>query len=379
MNIKDLWRLSVRNIFAAPLRSFLTVLGMAIGIGAILAVLTLGEAGRNQVREEMTRLGIDRVWLTANEAGQLRQGDGPLLSRKLSMTATEQAYLPAEIACGQRTAEAMVMACGPEYLQMNNAALVQGEWLHPAEWNAGGRRVLLGEDMAQRLQAAPGSMLHFAGQGMQVAGILRCESEMTQIDTSVAVFVPMARFGQMAGLMVQEIILAVPEDQMPESVASSAMQLLQERRGVSVTATTMQAQIEAADSVVTTFVDVLTWVALICILVGGIGVMNILLVSVRERRREIGIMKALGTTPRTICGLFLLEALLYAVVGGVAGVLIGVGIIAFAGNSIGLRTAVRLTDCLWVVLAALAVGLSFGVLPASRASALHPVDALRDE
>ncbi|MBR3904371.1 MAG: FtsX-like permease family protein, partial [Clostridia bacterium] len=121
------------------------------------------------------------------------------------------------------------------------------------------------------------------------------------------------------------------------------------------------------------------WVAMICILVGGIGVMNILLVSVRERRREIGIMKALGTRPGLICGLFLLEALLYAVVGGIAGVGIGIGIIAVAGNHIGLRTVVRAGDCLMVVLAAMMVGLAFGVLPACRASAMNPVDALRDE
>ena len=379
MKMQDLWRLSVRNIFAAPLRSFLTVLGMAIGIGAILAVLTLGEAGRNQVREEMTRLGIDRVWLTASGMDTLRQGDAALLSGKMAMQAAEQAYLPAEVFCGPRQAKGVITACRRDFLGMNHAVLVDGEWLHPAEWSASGRRALLGEAIAGELNAAPGSMIHFHGLGLQVAGIIRCESEISQVDPSSGVFVPLGWFGQQAGLSVQEIILSVPGDDMPENAAAEALAILRDHRGIAASAVTMQTQIEAADSVVTTFVDVLAWVALICILVGGIGVMNILLVSVRERRREIGIMKALGTTPGTICGLFLLEALVYAVVGGVLGVLIGVGIIAFAGNSIGLRTAVRLGDCLWVVLAALLVGLSFGVLPASRASALHPVDALRDE
>ena len=141
----------------------------------------------------------------------------------------------------------------------------------------------------------------------------------------------------------------------------------------------MQVQIEAANSVMSIFVDVLKWVAAICILVGGIGVMNILLVSVRERRREIGIMKSLGTTEGQICLLFLLEALVYALVGGCMGLVIGIGLIETAGRSIGLTPVIRLGDCATVFLAALAVGLFFGVSPASRASRMKPVDALRDE
>ena len=107
--------------------------------------------------------------------------------------------------------------------------------------------------------------------------------------------------------------------------------------------------------------------------------MNILLVSVRERRREIGIMKSLGTTRAQICMLFLLEALIYALVGGVLGIAIGFGLIGTAGSSIGLHPVVRFRDCALVFASALLVGLFFGVMPASRASQLRPVDALREE
>ncbi|MEG2481441.1 MAG: FtsX-like permease family protein, partial [Clostridia bacterium] len=150
-------------------------------------------------------------------------------------------------------------------------------------------------------------------------------------------------------------------------------------RKTEVQAVSMQVQIEAANGVMAIFVDVLKWVAAICILVGGIGVMNILLVSVRERRREIGIMKSLGTTQMQICLLFLLEALIYALVGGALGLVIGMGLIGLAGKSIGLLPVVRFSDCFLVFTAALAVGLFFGVMPASRASRLKPVDALRED
>ena len=218
-----------------------------------------------------------------------------------------------------------------------------------------------------------------SGVPLWVRGIIAQGNELSQVDASGAVFLPIAVFCEWMGQSVHEIILSVPEGVTPQAVAAMAQDVMRVKRDMSVEAVTMQVQIEAANSVMSIFVDVLKWVAAICILVGGIGVMNILLVSVRERRREIGIMKSLGTTEGQICLLFLLEALVYALVGGCMGLVIGIGLIETAGRSIGLTPVIRLGDCAAVFLAALAVGLFFGVSPASRASRMKPVDALRDE
>ena len=181
------------------------------------------------------------------------------------------------------------------------------------------------------------------------------------------------------GQSVHEIILSVPEGIAPQAAAAMAQDVMRLKRDMSVEAVTMQVQIEAANSVMSIFVDVLKWVAAICILVGGIGVMNILLVSVRERRREIGIMKSLGTTGGQICLLFLLEALVYALVGGCMGLVIGIGLIETAGRSIGLSPVIRLGDWRGGLSGCAGGRLFFGVSPASRASRMKPVDALRDE
>jgi len=106
----DLWKLSLLNVFASPVRSLLTVLGMAIGIGAILAVVTLGEAGRVQVRSEMGRLGIDKVWLTAGEE-KITQGDASVLSERLQVSAAETVYLPVKAEHGFHEADAVVIGC----------------------------------------------------------------------------------------------------------------------------------------------------------------------------------------------------------------------------------------------------------------------------
>lgn len=375
----DFWKLSLLNIFAAPARSVLTVLGMAIGIGAILAVITLGDAGRAQVKSEMTRLGIDRVWLTAAEGETLRHGDAQLLASALDATATEQVYAPATARAGRREESCVLVGCSREYMDLMGTGVLEGRDLYAAEWQPGARSVLLGAALAEKLGVEPGELISVSGVPLWVRGIIAQGNELSQVDASGAVFLPIAVFCEWMGQGVHEIILSVPEGVTPQAVAAMAQDVMRVKRDMSVEAVTMQVQIEAANSVMSIFVDVLKWVAAICILVGGIGVMNILLVSVRERRREIGIMKSLGTTEGQICLLFLLEALVYALVGGCMGLVIGIGLIETAGRSIGLTPFIRLGDCAAVFLAALAVGLFFGVSPASRASRMKPVDALRDE
>lgn len=375
----DFWKLSLLNIFAAPARSVLTVLGMAIGIGAILAVITLGDAGRAQVKSEMTRLGIDRVWLTAAEGETLRHGDAQLLASALDATATEQVYAPATARAGRREESCVLVGCSREYMDLMGTGVLEGRDLYAAEWQPGARSVLLGAALAEKLGVESGELISVSGVPLWVRGIIAQGNELSQVDASGAVFLPIAVFCEWMGQSVHEIILSVPEGVTPQAVAAMAQDVMRVKRDMSVEAVTMQVQIEAANSVMSIFVDVLKWVAAICILVGGIGVMNILLVSVRERRREIGIMKSLGTTEGQICLLFLLEALVYALVGGCMGLVIGIGLIETAGRSIGLTPVIRLGDCAAVFLAALAVGLFFGVSPASRASRMKPVDALRDE
>ena len=120
----DFWKLSLLNIFAAPARSVLTVLGMAIGIGAILAVITLGDAGRAQVKSEMARLGIDRVWLTASEGQTLRHGDAQLLSSALGASATEQVYAPVEARAGRSEESCVLVGCSREYMDMMGTSVL---------------------------------------------------------------------------------------------------------------------------------------------------------------------------------------------------------------------------------------------------------------
>ena len=383
MKSRDLWKLSMLNVVTTPMRSLLTVLGMAIGIGAILAVLTLGDAGKVEVENEMMRLGIDKVWLTAENGFRLEHGDADMLARTLGTSVTEQVYCPMEMLFEQRRVQSVLVGCSREYLQLMDTTVLWGRNLWPLEWEKDGRSVLIGEEIASRFGIDGGADLNkgklsLGGMLFTVAGVIRQSNELSQVDSTMAVYAPINVYCAMMGSTVHELTVSVPKNSKPQAMAVMAVDVFKRQENRNVQAVTMQVQIEAAGSVVTIFVDVLGWVAMICILVGGIGVMNILLVSVRERRREIGIMKSLGATAGQVRGMFLTEALMYAVAGGALGVVTGIGLIGIAGRAIGLDPVIRAGDVFAVVLAAIAVGLFFGVVPASRASRMTPVDALRE-
>ncbi len=383
MRFRDAIHLAAVNIFQTPLRSILTVLGLAIGIGAILSVLTLGDAGQQQVEMEMTRMGVDKVWVTARGQSSrfLNASDGQMLREKTGALATAQAHINMAVSAGNETAYAQVSGCDEYLFSVQQFAVLDGRLLSHRDIQEGAAVAVIDHQLAQVLfgddaDICVGKRVSVAGRLYHIVGLTKGVSMQMSIGSDGALLIPLSAFADTFGEAVTNVMLSVPKNVSGNTLAKEAMAAL-EGTGGSFQATTLQAEIEAARAVVRIFVMVLCCVAVICMLVGGIGVMNILLVSVRERRQEIGVLKALGATGWHICLLFLLEAAAYALLGGVLGVITGAVIVRLTGSWIGIWAVIQPGLIPLAVGFATLIGLFFGVAPAWRAARMAPVDALR--
>lgn len=376
----EFWKLGLQNVIASAMRSGLTILGMSIGVAAILAVLTLGDAGQVQVRDEMERLGINQVQVTsANESYLLRASDGQCLRDHLKTTVDEIRMVECDLQSGKHRTKAIMLGCDWNTLCQMAPSLADGSIPDHADWMNDLPEVLVGQTLAEKLHLAQGQWFSANGKLLRCKGVVNHCQQATSVDVTQAIIAPTGLVSPFVAGTVQQLSIHVPSTTTPDEIAQRASQLLSEERSLPVNTITMQVQMEAADSILYTFVEVLRWVAFICMLVGGIGVANILLVSVRERRREIGVMQALGATEAQICGLFLCEALIYAVTGGILGLLGGGVLVAVAGKSIDLTPVIKAGDCTLVFFSAVLLGLLAGVAPALSASRMKPVDALKDD
>ena len=381
MKLMDAEGLSADNLRKNPVRTLLTILGLGVGIGAVLTVLTLGSAGEEQVEHEIARLGVDKVWITAKAGG----GAGlDLLSGEKAAAATGSpacagAYTLSAVSLGEKTVAAQVAGFDGGMEAVHGPVLRRGRLFTAREYRgepvalatAALEEALGGDVLGRRVDAG--------SRRVRVVGVME-DMQGTAAGTSNGMLVlPLATFlDTYAACAVSEVTVGVPRGGRAERVGDAAVAALGGENG-SLRVSSLQEEIDAARSVIRIFVMVLACVAAVCMLTGGIGVMNILLVSVRERRREIGLMKAIGATARQVGMLFLMEAVCYALLGGLLGIMTGMGMIRVFGAWIGLNASLRVETAVPAVLAAGVLGMVFGVAPALRAAGMQPVEALREE
>ncbi len=377
MRLWDAIGLAALNLRKSPGKTLLTVLGLGVGIGAILTVMTLGAAGEEQVEVEIARLGVDKVWITAGTEGTLTPEDAPAVALASGAPACAAAYTAAPVSMGGDRATAQVSGYDGSAEAVHGLTAKEGRLFLPEEYAAGAAVALVDEALEKKLGGSVvGGYLDVGMRRFRVVGVVSAAVPQALTQTSGTVVLPLRALMDTLPVQVSEITVSVPQGQLAEDVSRRALEALAGRG--TFQALTLQEEIEAARSVVRIFVMVLACVAAVCMLTGVIGVMNILLVSVRERRREIGLLKAVGGTSGQVGVLFLLEAGGYSLLGCVLGALLGAVMIAAFGAWIGLDARLSPGTALAVMAAALGTGLAFGVLPAIRAARLMPVEALRD-
>jgi putative ABC transport system permease protein len=393
----------LRGIAAHRLRSILTTLGILFGVAAVIATVGIGQASSDSVNSRIASLGTNELTITGGTSvsGGVRGGAGSAATLTMGdvVGLQDQGGLPdilavapenqtnTTIVSGASNSTSTVEGSSEGWLTANSRTISDGRFFSAANVTTHSLVVVLGSTTAATLGAGVGSQVNIASTPFTVIGVLTSTGSSGFSNQDDLALIPITTDQDLLTGQgrVQRIVIASTSTATIGSAYTEADQLLLQTHHVKTPASadfTIVSQssfLSTAQSVTTTLTLLLASIAAISLLVGGIGVMNIMLVTVTERTSEIGLRKALGATPRDIRRQFLIEASTLSVVGGLMGVITAfvVGIVVPRVTTIGVD--IRPAPIIVAVVVAAAVGLIFGVYPAARAAKLAPITALRSQ
>lgn len=389
MTLLDYCKMAVRQIRRNLVRSTLTVLGIVIGIAAMICVLSVGDAGQQSVFSELRKFGINRLLIYPDETvmnQSFDRADVDLLAERMSGVSdiTAQAFWKGPVSHGGKTAAAGVMGTYPALAKVEEKRVEQGRFLSQNDFDYARNVIVLAESVKQELfgaREAVGEVVDVYGREFTVIGVEQSTKPLYSALIAEYSYIPLTAFERAFNTTaVEELSLLVEDTGQVSEATAQAVSLLTEKYGSkTVKILDLTSEIENANSIMNIFKLVIGAIALMSLLVGGIGIMNIMLVTVRERTREIGVRKALGATDASIRRQFLAEAVLYALIGSGVGVILGAILTGVASMLIGLDARVSLASVALSVAFSAIVGVAFGIMPAVKAAKLQPVEALHTE
>jgi putative ABC transport system permease protein len=401
MIITEVFRVALEAIRANKLRSFLTALGIIIGIAAVITMVALGEGAQRTVQDRLQGLGVNVLSVRPGQEffGGVDRGENRLTAkdaRALDGLQTVQAVSPEvdrRLQVEHRDANANLSVSGvwPAYFDIQNSHIVMGRIFTESEERGRRRVAVLGSDVGTTLRVPTeeliGQKIGIRGVSFEVIGILEPKGSSGFGNPDQEIYVPLAtaQIRLFGDDRIQSInVQAVSDRQIDAAINEIDARLRREHRlrqsqRSDFTIRNQTTLLETFRSTTRTFSFLLAGIALVSLLVGGIGIMNIMLVSVTERTREIGVRKALGARKRDILLQFLIEALALCLVGGFLGVVLGVGGAVALQKLAGWNTAVSPESIVIAFAFSAAVGIFFGLWPARRAARLDPIESLRYE
>ena len=417
MSIFDAINFAFRSIIATPLRSGLTALGVIVGVTSVIVLVSLGQGIKKQVEDEITALGTNLLFITAssedsttgvqggrNSGLSLTLSDAEkLISSNISgvRNIAPQIDFPAQLIAGNYNVEATVFGTTPEYIDVISTETLSGEFITQKDVDTKALRMVLGSEIAKSLfpdQEPIGKIIRLSlfnrfDFRFLVTGVMKPKGGNDDDDFSV--FIPVSTMQNRIGFLrnptgdvnVFRIIVRSEngvEKELVSNKISENLKLIHDVDKPDFEITSMDQLLEASNQVTGALTLFLGSIAGISLLVGAIGVGNIMLVSVTERTREIGTLRSIGATKFDIRLQFVTEALTICLLGGILGIIIGIIIclnlsdISF-GDAENLSAVVTPTSVIVAFVVSFFVGLISGAYPAYRASELDPIEALRSE
>ncbi len=410
MNIIESMRIALSSLGANKLRSGLTMLGIIIGVMSVIAMLSIGEGAQAAITAQIDSIGTNLLFVRpgATQQGGVRAAEGSASTLTMEdgqslvgipgiVAVAPEVDSFAQLAYLGNNAVGRVIGVTPDYPDALNATVADGNFITSANVTERSADVVLGAQIAQNLfnGAEPvGQSVRINGQAFRVVGVMAAKGGTGFLNADTQIYVPIttaiSRLSRGAefrgGNSVSVLNVKITDPSVQNDVIQNISQVLDQRHHVAQDDFTIQSQqdiLNTANQVTGVLTIFLGGVAAVSLIVGGIGIMNIMLVSVTERTREIGIRKAVGARKRDILAQFLTEATILSLSGGLIGILFGALVARLiSGIQMGsstLNTVVAPGSVILAVLFSVGVGLFFGSYPANRAASLHPIDALRYE
>ncbi len=403
MNLVELLNLAISRLASARLRAALTMLGVVIGVAAVIALVGVGDGATSGITSRLEGLGTNLLTINpgrvvtgatrgaAGSATTLTTADAAAVGRLQGIAAVApEVATQGLVISGTQNTTTSIVGTTPSFARVRNYAVWQGSFLTDAAESAALRVAVLGATTADDLglgAADIGRTITINGIPFQVVGILQPKGSVGFTNEDDQVLIPMSTMAShfVSGDSVRSIFVSVASADQISVAKDTITATLESRHGIPAGGTddftiADQAQLLGTVSSISGLLTILlAGIASISLVVGGIGIMNIMLVSVRERTREIGVRKAIGARRRDILAQFLVEALTLSLLGGLLGIALGLAASWVIGSIAGWGFVFSPFTVLIAVAFSLGVGIVFGVWPARQAARLDPVTALRYE
>jgi putative ABC transport system permease protein len=408
MRLSEFIGLAWESISGNKLRSLLTMLGIIIGVASVIVMIGISAGTEAAIEEQITGLGSNLVFVNASftrgipgasQAGGLVYDDASAIEDNVSGVAAvvvEQTSTETVKVGNVVLNDVTIQGTTAGFPSVRDIEIDRGRYFTEQEVDRTQKVVVLGSTLAQELfgDSDPiGQTVTVDNTKLTVIGVFEERGLVSGVDFDAQLYTPItvvfqkftpSEFSRFRGDRVRSIIVEVESPEVVENTIQQIELLLARLHDLPLeeadfSVTTQQDIIQTQEATTAAFRSLLAWVAGVSLIVGGIGIMNIMLVTVTERTREIGIRQAIGATPFDIRWQFLTEAIVLSLVGGVIGVILGVAGSSIFGALSDMQTVIVTSSIILAFTSAAAVGIFFGFYPANRASQLDPIEALRHE
>jgi len=381
--------MAFNNITNRPMRAFLTMLGIVIGIGAMVSVFSIGQGGTVEMNKKLQKFGVNRIWVYTGKYRKtesvLKLSDATLLENSISdaQYVTPSTYKNVYLEKGNQSLYTQLSCTDDSLIHIEDININWGRFLSENDVLYSKKVVVIDENLANKLFLGPtdaiGQNIYILGNSYKVIGVEH-GAAVKQSAAEYKAYIPVTTYASSWGSStIDEITLTTSDAKKLDEVSDEAIAVLGQKYGTTQMFDTynLAKELSIADGILGLFSNIILSVAIVALVAGGIGIMNIMLVTVSERRQEIGIMKALGASSGQIMLQFLLEAGIIGIFGGIGGILSGV-IFAyvfyfFSGVMPVFSTSVLILSALFAIF----IGVFFGMYPAYKACKLEPAEALK--